>query len=99
MGIGLRDAGEEAMRPQKDHVMYAGIYNRIRHPQAAGEVFLWLVLAILLNSPFLAVFSLTYFPIFVLLCWAEEQDLQFRYGEPYAAYCRQTGTFWLKRRR
>ncbi|MFH1523615.1 MAG: hypothetical protein ABIF04_01505 [Chloroflexota bacterium] len=38
--IELRDAGEEAMRPKKDHVMYADIYTRIRHPQAVGEVFL-----------------------------------------------------------
>jgi methanethiol S-methyltransferase len=99
MGIGLRDAGEEAMHPQKDHVMYSGIYDRIRHPQAVGEVFLWLVFAFLLNSPFLAIFSLIYFPIFVLLCWAEEQDLLLRYGELYAAYCRKTGAFWPRKRK
>lgn len=99
MVIGLRDAGEEAMRPRKEHVMYNGIYKRIRHPQAAGEVFLWLVFAILLNSPFLAIFSLVYFPIIILLCWVEEQDLLLRYGEPYAVYCRQTGAFWPKRSR
>jgi protein-S-isoprenylcysteine O-methyltransferase Ste14 len=99
MGIGLHDAGEEAMRPMEKHIMYAGIHDQIRHPQAAGEVFLWLVIAFLLKSPFLAVFSLIYFPIFVLLRWADKQDLPLRYGEPYAAYCRKRGAFWPKRRR
>jgi protein-S-isoprenylcysteine O-methyltransferase Ste14 len=99
MGIGLRDAGEEAMRPRKEHVMYGGIYTRLRHPQAVGEVFIWLVIAFLLNSPFLVIFSLIYFPIFVLLCWAEDQDLLLRYGEPFASYMRETGAFWPKRKR
>ena len=33
---GMRDAGEETMQPRKEHSMYAGIYTKIRHPQAAG---------------------------------------------------------------
>ena len=97
MIIGVRDAGEEAMRPRKEHSMYGGIYTRIRHPQATGEVFLFLVIALLLNSPFLAVFSLIYFPLFIVLCYVEEQDLLLRYGEAYAEYCRKTGSFWPKR--
>jgi protein-S-isoprenylcysteine O-methyltransferase Ste14 len=63
------------------------------------EVFIWLVIAFLLNSPFLVIFSLIYFPIFVLLCWAEDQDLLLRYGEPFASYMRETGAFWPKRKR
>jgi len=98
MVIGVRDAGEEAMRPKKEHVMYGGIYTRLRHPQATGEVFLFLVIAFLLNSPFLALFSLIYFPIFLLLCYAEEQDLMLRYGDSYVEYCKRTGAFWPKRR-
>ena len=93
MAIGLRDAGEEAMRPRPEHVMYRGIYRRIRHPQAAGEIWFWWVFAFLLNSPFLVLFSFTYIPIFLVMCWAEEQDLLLRYGESYAEYCRQTGAF------
>ena len=50
MIIGLRDAGEEALRPKKEYAMYAGIYTRWRHPQAVGEVFLFPVMAILLHS-------------------------------------------------
>jgi len=47
---GILDAGEEAVRPKKEHTMYAGIYRKIRHPQAVGEVFLWWVFAFWLNS-------------------------------------------------
>src|SRR3972149_11644473 len=86
MIIGMKDAGEEMARPKPEHTMYSGIYDRIRHPQAAGEVFLWLVAALLLNSPFLAIYSLVFFPICVVFCWAEEQDLLLRFGEPYAEY-------------
>lgn len=97
MVAGLRDAGEEAMRPKQEHVMYGGIYTRLRHPQAAGEVFLFLVMAFLLHSPLLVLFSLIYFPIFILLCYAEEQDLLLRYGDAYAAYCKRIGAFWPRR--
>jgi len=40
MSIGLKDAGKEAIAPQKDQLLYGGIYNTIRHPQAVGEVVL-----------------------------------------------------------
>lgn len=98
MFIGLREAGEEAMRPKQEHVMYSGIYNKLRHPQAVGEVFVFWIIAFLLHSPFLAVFSLIYFPIFFMLCFAEEQDLLLRYGDAYAQYCQRTGAFWPKRK-
>ncbi len=94
---GMRDAGEEALRPIKGQVLFGGIYDRIRHPQAAGEVFLWWVIAFLLNSPFLVLFSFFYIPIFLIMSWAEEQDLLLRYGESYAAYCRKTGAFFPRR--
>ena len=97
MLIGMRDAGEEAIRPKKEHSMYGGIYDKIRHPQAVGEVFAWLVIAFLLHSPFLAVFSLIYFPVFLLMCFAEEQDLLWRYGDTYAEYCKRTGAFFPKK--
>lgn len=97
MVIGLRDAGEEAMRPKMEHVMYSGIYAKLRHPQAVGEVFLFPVMAILLHSPFLLLFSLIFFPIFIIMCYAEEQDLLLRYGKAYADYVQRTGAFWPKR--
>lgn len=77
--------------------MYSGIYTKIRHPQAVGEVFLFLVIAFLLHSPFLTLFSLIFFPVFVILCYAEEQDLLLRYGDAYADYCKSSGAFWPKR--
>jgi protein-S-isoprenylcysteine O-methyltransferase Ste14 len=98
MLIGLRDAGEEALRPKREHTLYGGIYAKIRHPQAVGEAFCWLVIALLLNSPFLTLFSLIYFPIFLLLCFAEEQDLVWRYGAAYTDYYKSTGAFWPKKR-
>ncbi len=55
------------------------------------------VLAAVIGIP--AVFSLVYFPIFLVLCFAEEQDLLWRYGEAYAGYCRRTGAFWPRRSR
>lgn len=97
MTIGLKHAGEEALRPKKEHTMYGGIYTKIRHPQAIGEVFLWWVIAFLLHSPFLTLFSFIYIPIFIMLCFAEEQDLLWRYGDAYAEYCKQTGAFWPKK--
>ena len=98
MLIGVRDAGEEAMRPKKEHGMYGGIYTRIRHPQAVGEVFLFAVIGLLLDSPFLTLFSLIYFPILAIMCYAEEQDLMLRYGDSYVEYCKRTGAFWPKKR-
>ncbi len=97
MVIGMRDAGEEAIRPKKEHLMYSGIYKKIRHPQAAGEVFLWLVIAFLLHSPFLVLFSFIYFPIFLIMCVVEEHDLILRFGASYADYIRSTGAFFPKR--
>jgi protein-S-isoprenylcysteine O-methyltransferase Ste14 len=93
---GMCDAGEEALHPVKGQVLFGGIYRRIRHPQAVGEVFLWWVIAFMLNSPFLALFSFFFIPIFLIMCWAEEQDLLLRYGESYADYCRSTGAFFPK---
>jgi protein-S-isoprenylcysteine O-methyltransferase Ste14 len=96
MVIGMVQAGEEAARPRKEHQMYSGIYEKIRHPQAAGEVFLWWAIAFFLHSPFLVLFSFVYLPVFLLLCWAEEHDLVLRFGDAYIEYYRRTGAFWPK---
>ncbi len=97
MFIGLKYAGKEAIAPNKDHTMYSGIYKRIRHPQALGEVFVWFVIAFLLHSPFLTLFSLIWFPIFYLFCVEEEKDLIIRYGETYIDYKRRVGMFFPKK--
>jgi len=88
---GVRDAGEETMRPKAEHALYGGIYTKIRHPQALGELPLWWVLAFLVNSPFLALFSFAYVPVWYYFCVAEERDLLLRFGSVYEQYRRTTG--------
>ena len=94
---GVKDAGEETMVVRKEHTLYGGIYEKIRHPQAMGELPFWWVVAFLLHSPFLALYSLVWIPIFVAICIAEERDLVIRYGKAYEEYRARTG-FLLPRR-
>ncbi|MGQ9722984.1 MAG: methyltransferase family protein [Candidatus Jordarchaeum sp.] len=94
---GIKDAGEGTMVTKKEHKLYGGIYQRIRHPQAAGEITFWWVAAFILNSPFLALFSLIWISVFYVMCRAEETDLVIRYGEEYLNYKRDTGFIILKR--
>jgi len=63
-GKGVKDAGKEAMIPEKEHILYGGIYKKIRHPQAVGELTFWWVIALFMNSPFLTLFSFIWLPIF-----------------------------------
>jgi protein-S-isoprenylcysteine O-methyltransferase Ste14 len=99
MGKGLKDAGEQSLAPKKEHRLCGGIYTKIRHPQATGEVALWWVIAFMLNSLFLAIFSVVWIPIFYMMCKAEEKDLVIRYGKPYLEYRKNTGFLIPKRKR
>jgi len=94
---GMIDAGEETIFPKKEHALYGGIYKKIRHPQAAGEVWYWFVFAFLLHSPFLVVFSILWIPIFILTAVYEEKDLIIRYGKAYLTYKENTGFFFPKK--
>ncbi|MFX1463327.1 MAG: methyltransferase family protein [Promethearchaeota archaeon] len=98
MLLGVRDAGREAVFPDKEHTLYKGIYEKIRHPQALGEVFIWWAVALLLNSPFLFLYSIVWFPIFYWFCKAEEKDLIIRYGKAYIDYKNRTGMFFPKKK-
>lgn len=93
---GMRDAGEETMVVKKEHTMYGGIYEKIRHPQAVGELPFWWVLAFVLHSPFLVIYSFVWIPVFLLMCYAEEKDLAMRYGKAYLNYKQHTGAFFPK---
>jgi protein-S-isoprenylcysteine O-methyltransferase Ste14 len=95
---GMRDAGEETLFVKKEHVLYGGIYRKIRHPQAMGELPFWWVFAFLLHSPFLVLFSVIWIPVFVLMCRAEERDLLIRYANAYREYRRRTGLLIPRRR-
>ena len=96
---GVKDAGREALFPDKKHTLYGGIYKKIRHPQALGEVFIWWVVALLLNSPFLFLYSIAWFPIFHWFCKAEERDLEIRYGNAYLDYKKKTGMYLPKKKK
>jgi protein-S-isoprenylcysteine O-methyltransferase Ste14 len=94
---GMKDAGEETMRPKKEHNLYGGIYEKIRHPQAVGEFPLWWVIAFLVHSPFLVLLSFAYVPVWYYWCRVEEKDLLIRYGESYRKYMKRVG-FWFPKR-
>ncbi len=93
---GMLDAGEETMLVKKEHRLYGGIYQQIRHPQAAGEVWYWWVFAFLCHSPFLAIYSIIWLPFFHLMSRAEEHDLLIRYGKDYQVYMENTGMYFPK---
>jgi protein-S-isoprenylcysteine O-methyltransferase Ste14 len=88
---GVLDAGEETLTPKREHQMYGGIYLKMRHPQAIGEFFVWWILALFLNSPFLTLYSFVFVPIWITFCIAEERDLLLRYGTTYEEYRKRTG--------
>lgn len=96
---GMRDAGSEAIAPMKGQPMFGGVYEHVRHPQAAGEMLLRIVMGLMLNSPFLTLFSLVDIPVYNIMCRAEEQDLLLRFGDDYAEYMKRTRMFipagWL----
>nr|WP_321261261.1 methyltransferase [uncultured Sphaerochaeta sp.] len=93
MLAGVHAAGKETLSPKKDHTLYGGIYEKIRHPQALGELTIWYVVALLLNSPFLILISALYTPLWILWSFMEETDLVIRYGKPYKEYRSRTGMF------
>jgi protein-S-isoprenylcysteine O-methyltransferase Ste14 len=95
---GVKDAGEETMKPKREHEMYGGIYQRIRHPQAVAELALWWVIAFLVHSPFLVLFTVLYIPVWYFFCVAEEKDLLIRYGSAYKEYCKKVG-FWMPKQK
>lgn len=92
---GVLDAGEEAAVPKKEHEMYSGIYERVRHPQA-WEVMIWFVLAFLLHSPFLVLYSILWLPLEYIMVMSEEKDLILRFGSAYQEYRKRTPAFFPK---
>jgi protein-S-isoprenylcysteine O-methyltransferase Ste14 len=97
MSVGVKAAGEETLRPKKEHRMYGGIYNWIRHPQSLGEVWVAHIVALLLNRTFLFLFAFIWIPVFYYMALVEERDLVLRYGEPYIEYRNRVGMFFPKK--
>lgn len=88
---GVVDAGEEGMLPRKKGNLFGGVYKKLRHPQIMGELPLWWSFSLLLNSPFLALYSFIWIPIFITMALVEEKDLEIRFGKKYTKYKQNTG--------
>lgn len=96
MARGMRDAGKEALVPQKEQALYGGIYERVRHPQA-WEAVLWFTLALWLHSPLLLLYSFVWLGVEYVMVMAEERDLILRFGQDYAEYRERTPAFVPRR--
>jgi protein-S-isoprenylcysteine O-methyltransferase Ste14 len=98
--IALRDAGQEMHTPLNETKLHGGIYEKVRHPGAVGEMPLYVVIALFTNSVFMiiwmTVFILIFTPVHVHY---EEKDLLKRFGEEYAEYKRRTPAFIPRLRR
>ena len=90
---GVKAAGGETAVPDKKGDMFNGIYLKIRHPQYLGEVPIWFSFALVLNSPFLLLFSIIWILIYYIWIIFEERDLEIRYGKNYSNYKQITGIF------
>jgi protein-S-isoprenylcysteine O-methyltransferase Ste14 len=89
--IAMRDAGKEMHAPQKGIQLHGGIYKRIRHPGAVGEMPLYVVIALFVNSLFLTVWMIVFVFVFTPIhIYYEEKDLLKRFGDIYAEYRRTT---------
>jgi protein-S-isoprenylcysteine O-methyltransferase Ste14 len=100
--IAMRDAGKEMHAPQKGIQLHGGIYKRIRHPGAVGEMPLYVVIALFVNSLFLSVWMIVFVFVFTPIhIYYEEKDLLKRFGEVYVEYRRTTPAVFpgFKRRR
>ena len=100
--VAMRDAGKEMHAPQKGIQLHGGIYKKIRHPGAVGEMPLYVVVALIVNSLFLTIWMIIFILIFTPIhIYYEERDLLKRFGEVYAEYQRTTPAVFpgLKRRR
>jgi len=97
MGIGVKHAGEETLSPKKEHTMYGGIYNKVRHPQSLGEVWVAHIVALIFHRTFLFLFAFLWIPVFYYMTVVEERDLIIRYGKPYEEYRDRVGMYFPKR--
>lgn len=74
----MDEAGEEKVATNQTYRVYEDIYEKNQHPQLPSELPFWWVIAFLLHSPFLALFSFIWVPIFELASWLDQQDLLMR---------------------
>jgi protein-S-isoprenylcysteine O-methyltransferase Ste14 len=98
--VAMRDAGKEMGAPQKGISMHGGIYKKVRHPGAVGEMPLYVVVALFVNSLFLTIWMILFVLIFTPLhVYYEEKDLLKRFGADYAEYKKTTPAFFPRLKR
>mgnify|MGYP001811152899 CR=1 FL=1 len=61
------------------------------HSPFPSELPFWCAIAFLLHSPFLALFSLIWVPVFLLGAWLENQDLTARHHQETGNYTKKNG--------
>jgi protein-S-isoprenylcysteine O-methyltransferase Ste14 len=91
LAIAMRDAGVEMHYPIKETTLHGGIYKKIRHPGILGEMPLYVVLAMFVNSLFLVLWMIVFIIIFTTInIYYEEKDLVKRFGRDYEEYRERT---------
>ncbi len=91
--VSIRDAGKETMKPDKDHDMFKGIYEDIRHPQTTATLMIWFGFAILLNQFFLVLYTFVLVFVYIRATILEEKDLILKYGDRYLDYKKRTPAY------
>jgi len=91
--VSIRDAGKETMKPNKDHDMFKGIYEHVRHPQTTATLMIWFGTAIMLNQIFLFLYTLILVVVYVRATAFEERDLILKYGDRYIDYQKRTPAY------
>ncbi len=85
------DSEEETFVSQKEHTFFKEFYQKIRQPQAFGKVPFVFVFALLLNPPFLVLFSFIWILTFFVASLAKGKELVICYGDEYIVYKKKTG--------
>lgn len=98
---GVKAVGTETFKPSKEQeLVETGIYKYIRHPQTIGEMPLFLLGAIFLNSWFLVIWATIFLILYIptIIYW-EEKDLVRRFGKNYEEYRERVGAIFPKIRK
>lgn len=90
---GIKDAGEETLKPQVDNPMFEGIYLRIRHPQTTATILIYFAIAFGSNQLFLILYTIILSIVYIYITYLEEDDLILKYGDDYRKYREKTGRF------
>lgn len=71
-----------------------GLYSICRHPLYAGNLFMWMGLAMMTESfAFILIFCLTFWLYYERIMFAEEQFLRNKFGDTYLLWTKKTPTF------